>query len=101
MHLYIGVGLRQLEADLWEAEAPDLPAACASAKTAGEALARIRLVLEGLIAERLGREQPLPAVRSLAELEASGEPGVGYYEVHINLRHLNALARHQQGHWGN
>ncbi|UCG73711.1 MAG: hypothetical protein JSV45_04885 [Chromatiales bacterium] len=99
MHLYIGVRLRQLAADCWEAEAPDLPASRTTGHSSGEALARVRLALEGLIAERLGRGDKLPEPRSLQQLQA-GDDGPGdYYEIHINLRHLDAVARHQDGRW--
>lgn len=99
MHLYIGVCLRELGADRWQAEAPDLPASRATGSSSGEALARVRLALEGLIAGRLGRGEALPEPRSLQQLQADGEAGGTYYEVHINLRHLGALARHQDGRW--
>lgn len=101
MHLYIVVGLRELETGSWEAQAPDLPTARATAGTSGEALARVRLALEGTIAERLGRGEPLPELQRLQALAADAEPGTSYYEVHMNLRHLEALAQHQQGRWGN
>lgn len=99
MHLYIVVRLRQPDAGGWEASAPDVPAVRIAAPTSGEALARVRLALEGAIAERLGRGGALPEVRSLQELAANAEPGSRYFEVHMNLRHLAALARHQQGRW--
>lgn len=99
MHLYIGVCLRQLAADRWEAAAPDLPASRATGQSSGEALARVRLALEGLIAERLGRGDELPDLRSLRQLQSDGDAQGNYYEVHINLRHLDALARHQDGRW--
>jgi predicted RNase H-like HicB family nuclease len=99
MHLYIGVYLRELEADRWQAVAPDLPGSCITGHSSGEALARVRLALEGLIAERLGQEEALPEPRTQQQLEADGEASGEYYQVHINLRHLGALARHQDGRW--
>lgn len=99
MHLYVGVRLRQLAADHWEAEAPDLPASRATGRSSGEALARVRLALEGLIAERLGRGDELPDLRSLEQLQSGDNGQDDCYEVHINLRHLDALARHQGGRW--
>ena len=99
MHLYIGVCLRQLDADRWQAEAPDLPDSRTTGSSSGEALARVRLALEGLIAERLGRGETLPEPRSMQQLQADESADGSYYEVHINLRHLGALARHQEGRW--
>ena len=99
MHLYVGVCLRENEAGQWEARAPDLPDASATARTSGEALARVRLALEGVIAGRLGRGEPLPEPRTLDTLRAEAPDSGDYFEVHINLRHLGALATHQQGRW--
>jgi hypothetical protein len=69
------------------------------AHTSGEALARIRLALEADIAARLGRGDALPRVRGLGELETEAPAGEHCFEVHINLKHLQALANHQQGRW--
>ena len=99
MHLYIGVCLQELGPGSWEAVAPDLPAARATAASSGEALARVRLALECAIAERIGRGEDLPEPRTLKELEAETAPAGRVFEVHINLRHLGALARHQKGRW--
>lgn len=99
MHLYIGVYLRELEADCWQAIAPDLPGSRTIGHSSGEALARVRLALEGLIAERLGQGEALPEPRTRQQLETDGKASGEYYEVHINLRHLGALARHQDGRW--
>lgn len=99
MHMYVGVCLRELGPGSWEAWAPDLPAARAAAATSGEALARVRLALEGAIAERLGRGAELPQPRSLQQLESDENSAGQLYEVHINLLQLRALAKHQQGRW--
>jgi hypothetical protein len=99
MHLYIGVYLRELGPDSWRAGSPDLPHVTATAHTSGEALARIRLALEADIAARLGRGDALPRVRGLGELETEAPAGEHCFEVHINLKHLQALANHQQGRW--
>ena len=99
MHLYIGVRLRRVAPEQWEVTAPDLPECRTTGRSSGEALARARLALEGLIAARLGREEPLPQPRSRDQLLAEDPTGVEYFEVHINLRHLRALARHQAGRW--
>ena len=99
MHLYIGVCLRQRDSGSWEAEAPDLAACRVTGASSGEALARIRLALEAAIAERLGREEELPVPRTLEQLQAELPDQGEFFSVHINLRHLKALARHQFGRW--
>lgn len=100
MHLYIGVCLQQQESGSWKADAPDLPGCEVRGDSSGEALARVRLALEGRIAERLGRGEALPEPRGLDELRAADKGAGEYFSVHMNLRHLQALARHQAGRWG-
>ena len=99
MHLYIGVCLKQQDSGSWTADAPDLPGCEVRGDSSGEALARVRLALEGRIAERLGRDEALPEIRGLDELRAADNSGGEYFSVHMNLRHLQALARHQAGRW--
>jgi len=99
MHLYIGVCLEQQDSGSWAANAPDLPGCEVQGSSSGEALARVRLALEGRIAERLGRGEALPEPRGLDELRATDNGAGEYFSVHMNLRHLKALARHQAGRW--
>ncbi|MGI9331477.1 MAG: type II toxin-antitoxin system HicB family antitoxin [Gammaproteobacteria bacterium] len=99
MHLYIGVRLKQQKSGNWGADAPDVPGCEVRGDTSGEALARVRLALEGRIAERLGRGESLPEPRGLDELQAAENSGGEFFSVHMNLRHLQALARHQAGRW--
>jgi predicted RNase H-like HicB family nuclease len=99
MHLYVGVCLKQQDSGGWAAHAPDLPGCEVRGASSGEALARVRLALEGRIAERLGRGEALPEPRGLDELRETDNGAGEYFSVHMNLRHLQALARHQAGRW--
>ncbi|RMF96599.1 MAG: hypothetical protein D6727_07900 [Gammaproteobacteria bacterium] len=73
----------------WCAACRLLPDCAVEAGDPGVALARLRLALEAEIARRLGRDEPLPEFGR----------GAGTHQIHINLRHLQALAAHQQGRW--
>jgi hypothetical protein len=81
------------------ATVPDIPAVTASDSELGRALTRIHLKLEGFISEQLLAEEKLPEVRTLSAIRAA-EPAADctadYYEIHINLTHLRAVARHQR-----
>ena len=98
-HLYMGACVRQRDSGSWQAECPDLPGCRADGASEGEALARIRLAIEVRIAELLGRDEELPVPRSLDTLRENAPDAGEYFSVHINLRHLGALARHQSGRW--
>jgi predicted RNase H-like HicB family nuclease len=78
--------------------APDLPDCSATGSTHDQTLAITKLVIEGQLAELLGKGEPLPQGTSLSELaKTTRTPGGTWYEIHFNLDHLKAVARHQQG----
>jgi len=80
--------------------APDLPGCSATGSTHDQALAITKLVIEGQLAELLGKGEPLPHATSLSELAKVARTLEGtWYEIHFNLDHLEAVARHQQGRW--
>ena len=76
--------------------APDFPGCTARGSELGRTITRIHLKLEGRVSDMLIRGEPLPAV---SEQEATGDEPVtdaGHgYQIHINLVHLAAVARHQ------
>jgi predicted RNase H-like HicB family nuclease len=78
--------------------APDLPGCSATGSTHDQTLAITKLVIEGQLAEMLGKGEPLPQGSSLSELAKTIHAPEGtWYELHFNLDHLEAVARHQQG----
>ena len=99
-HLYIGACVQQRNSGSWQAHCPDLPGCVADGASEGEALARIRLAIEVRVAELLGQGEELPKPRDLDTLRDAAPDAGEYFSVHINLRHLSALARHQSGRWG-
>ncbi len=78
------------------ATVPDIPGVSASGSVLGRTLTRIHLKLEGHVSELLLAERALPEVRTLAEIR-DAEPKCDCYEIHINLTHLRAVAKHQWG----
>lgn len=80
------------------ATAPDLAGCLITDSDASAGLARIRLAVEGTLANLLLSGQPLPERRSLAAWQA--EPrfhDTRWFEIHINLEQIEAVARHQRG----
>jgi hypothetical protein len=78
------------------ATVPDIPGVTASGSELGRTLTRIHLKLEGFISNLLLAEKSLPEVRTLDAIRVA-EPSADCYEIHINLTHLRAVARHQWG----
>lgn len=88
---------RQLDG-LYRASAPDLDGCTVTDADAGNAFARIRLAVEGLISDRLLEGQPPPTVQLPSHWRAQARYAGGrWYEVHMNVGHLQAVARHQNG----
>lgn len=82
----------------YAALAPDLPACLVEDTDQGRAFARLRLVIEGAIADLMISGQPIPAPRPTADWASDPHYRHGHwYEVHINLAHIEAVARHQRG----
>ena len=78
------------------ATVPDMPGVSASGSELGRTLTRIHLKLEGYISELLLADQPVPEVRTLAQVRGM-DSVTECYEIHINLTHLRAVAKHQWG----
>ncbi|MCP4275969.1 MAG: type II toxin-antitoxin system HicB family antitoxin [Gammaproteobacteria bacterium] len=78
------------------ASVPDIPDVTASGSELDRTLTRIHLKLEGYVSELLLAEQPLPEIRTLKEIQNSVQIA-DCYEIHINLMHLQAVAKHQWG----
>lgn len=83
------------------ARAPDLGDLSLADGNAGNAFARIRLAVEGALADRLLAGEGPPPRRPLDEWRRDPTFADGrWYEVHINLGHLEAVARHQRARAG-
>lgn len=83
----------------YEASAPDFPASTVTDADADTAFARLRLVIEGLLADLFLDGQPAPVLRPAGEWRqgVAATPGARWLEVHINVPHIEAVARHQRG----
>lgn len=81
--------------------APDLAGCEVSGGSPQEVLPQLRLAIEGGLTELLLEGSPLPDTRDGrpppdCTSEAAGNPGLRWLTIHINVAHLEALARHQQ-----
>lgn len=80
------------------ATAPDLRGCSLVDHDEGNAFARIRLAMESFLADELLSGQALPQVAPVDSWKNHRQYAGGrFYEVHMNLRHLEAVARHQKG----
>jgi hypothetical protein len=80
----------------YTAMVPDLPACLATDPDMERVLTRIHLVLEGFFSDRLIAGDELPVARSTLELQDLPEfAGARLFDIHINLVHLSAVAKHQ------
>lgn len=96
--MLIAIAIERRPAGAVRGSAPDLPGCCLDDTDAGQAFARLRLLIEGRLADLLLAGSELPAVRPIAEWQRDVRfQGAAWYEVHINLAHLAAVARHQSG----
>jgi predicted RNase H-like HicB family nuclease len=82
----------------FRATVPDLPGCEATGTELDPTLTRVHLKIEGCISEFLiaGAELPEPATLD-AVRQRPENAGLACYEIHINLTHLRAVARHQAG----
>lgn len=81
----------------FRAIAPDLDDCAVSDPDPGNALARVRLLVEGTLADLLLAGQPVPSPAPAGAWRRDPRFARGrFYEVHMNLDHLRAVARHQQ-----
>jgi len=84
------------------AVAPDLERCDLTASTEQELLPKLRLAMEGELTRLLQAGLPLPDSRHGEPVEDFRPPGAvpeppRWLSVHINIAHLEALARHQAG----
>lgn len=94
--MFIAIAVQRLPSGLHRARAPELEGVELTDPDAGNVTARLRLVIEGVLADRLLAGTPLPAGRPPAHWAADPAfTGARWYEVHMNLGHIEALARHQ------
>jgi hypothetical protein len=81
---------------LFTACAPSLPECRLEDRDGGLAVARLRLVIEGALADRLIAGRPLPEISEIGMLRADERYRNGrWYDVHFNMAHIEAVARHQ------
>ncbi len=82
--------------------APDLAHCDLTGSTEQELLPKLRLAIEGELTRLLLAGEPLPDSRNGEPLPGFSPPGLAegslrWLNVHINVGHLEALARHQAG----
>ena len=82
--------------------APDLAHCDLTGSTEQELLPTLRLAIEAELTRLLLAGEPLPDARNGEPLPGFSPPGlagsqVRWLNVHINVGHLEALARHQAG----
>jgi len=75
---------------------PGLPGCTEDGATRDQALARLKLAVESTLVTILGAGEPLPDLESAAPAPPEGEA----FGIHINTGHIEALAAHQDGRWG-
>ena len=96
--MMVSVVIEEQPGQVFTAIAPDLPQCQLQDTDPGNAFARIRLAIEGALADLLLAGKPLPAIRSAADWRADSRfAGGRWYEMHMNIGHIEAVARHQQG----
>ncbi len=96
--MLFAIALQATNDGRWRATAPDLRNCDLTGSTEQEVLPKLRLAIEGELTRLLMADLPLPDAREGAPAPDfdTGEP-VRWLNVHINLDHLRALARHQSG----
>lgn len=77
----------------FEATVPDLPGCTASGPTVDRALSNVHLAIECHVEDLLRAGHPVP--QPSAGHGTQDDQG-NLYNVHINLRHLRAVAAHQK-----
>jgi predicted RNase H-like HicB family nuclease len=84
----------------FEAVAPDLPDCAVNCETKARALTDIHLLIETIISRLLGQNSEIPRPRTQTEIQQSTPVAdAEWFSIHINLAHLQAVARHQAGRW--
>lgn len=93
--MFVPIFVRQ-QNGVFTASAPDIPTCRVEDRDEGIAVARLRLVIEGALADLLLAGRPLPRIRPIEDARAGHPHGDGrWYDVHFNLAHIEAVARHQ------
>jgi hypothetical protein len=81
---------------VFAATVPDLPAFRLEDPDEGLAIARLRLAIEGALVDLLIAGRLPPAVSNINDLRGDQRYRDGrWYDVHFNLAHVEAVARHQ------
>lgn len=75
---------------------PDLPACELSGDTEQELLPKLRLLVEDQITCLIMANKPLPDTGTTLSPKRMDLPAARWLSLHINLAHLEALARHQR-----
>jgi predicted RNase H-like HicB family nuclease len=89
----------QIDADgQFRGTVPDLDGCDATGGELGQTLTRVHLKIEGRISELLIAGEELPEPNTLDAIQQRPENrDLPCYEIHINLVHLRAVAKHQAG----
>lgn len=94
--MFINVAIQEKGARGYLATAPDLAGCTLTDPDHGTAFARLRLLIEGQLADQLLAGRPLPPLRAAEAWRAEARfAGARWYELHVNLPHIEAVARHQ------
>ena len=96
--MLVTISIQETPSGEFVATAPDFQECTLTDPDADSAFARIRLAVEAALTDVMISGSPVPAVRTLAGWQK--EPAfrnARLYEMHMNIRHLDAVARHQKG----
>jgi hypothetical protein len=96
--MFWNVCIRSHGENSYEAVVPDLPGCRVTSDTKARALVDIHLLIESRIAEILGTGEAMPDAKELEELQQT-VADAEWLSIHVNLAHLEAVARHQAGRW--
>ncbi len=95
--MFISIAIQQQAPGRIRATAPDLPGCSLEDAEVASACARLRLAIEGYLADLLLAGEPVPEPRSLVQWRDDAKlAGADWYEMHINIAHIEAVARHQR-----
>jgi hypothetical protein len=95
--MLVTIGIHRLPTGEHEAQAPDFPGCTLVDLDADSAFARLRLLIEGDLADRYLTGRPEPALHGLSHWRShSTNPATNWSQVHINVPHIEAVARHQR-----
>jgi predicted RNase H-like HicB family nuclease len=96
--MLVTIGIHRLASGEFEAMAPDFPGCALVDRDADSAFARLRLLIEGDLADRYLAGRPEPELNDLAHWRShSPKTATQWSQFHINVPHIEAVARHQRG----